>query len=43
MKRLVMELNRSAVLEAPEKNIPWFHDRYCMENVLPLLGRHGKK
>ncbi len=30
----MFQLNRIVVLECPHLEIPWFHDRYCEENIV---------
>ena len=37
----LMELNRAVVLRYPEYGVPWFHDKYCIENMAKL--REGNK
>lgn len=31
LKNLVMNLNRSVILECPHLDVPWFHDQYCQD------------
>jgi hypothetical protein len=34
IERLMMELNRSAILECPQLDVPWFHEQYCIDNTV---------
>jgi len=36
LRKTLMELNRSVVLRHPEFGVPWFHSKYCQENVKEL-------
>nr|KAG5709046.1 hypothetical protein BaRGS_004685 [Batillaria attramentaria] len=31
LKNLVMNLNRSVILECPHLDVPWFHEQYCRD------------
>lgn len=31
IRQNLMELNRAVCLEYPERDIPWFHEKYCQE------------
>ena len=33
LRRSLMELNRAVVLRHPEYGIPWFHEKFCSENI----------
>ena len=28
---MLMELNRSVCIDMPEADVPWFHEKYCLE------------
>lgn len=34
VRQLMMELNRAVCLDCPQADIPWFHEKYCLENVV---------
>jgi len=36
LRRSLMQLNRSVVLRNPEFGVPWFHKKYCHDNVKEL-------
>jgi len=38
-----MELNRAVVLRYPQYGVPWFHQKYCLENHQQMLGNNGTK
>lgn len=29
LKNIMMQLNRSVILECPHLDVPWFHQHYC--------------
>ena len=29
VEQLMMELNRSVILDCPQLDVPWFHESYC--------------
>ncbi|KAK7115473.1 FAST kinase domain-containing protein 1, mitochondrial-like [Littorina saxatilis] len=33
LKNLMMQLNRSVILECPHLDVPWFHEQYCREKA----------
>jgi len=39
----LMELNRAVVLRYPQYGVPWFHQKYCLENHQQMLGNNGTK
>ena len=41
LRRTLMELNRGVVLRYPDYGVPWFHEKYCIENA-PELKQLGK-
>ncbi|CAB3375268.1 Hypothetical predicted protein [Cloeon dipterum] len=36
VRQAMMELNRAVCLDYPEADIPWFHEKYCQENITPF-------
>ena len=36
LRNSLMELNRAVVLRYPEYGVPWFHEKYCIENEAKL-------
>lgn len=33
VRRTLMELNRSVCIDMPEAGVPWFHEKYCQEQM----------
>ena len=33
VRRALMELNRSVCIDMPESGVPWFHEKYCQEQI----------
>ncbi|XP_059479937.1 FAST kinase domain-containing protein 1, mitochondrial [Neocloeon triangulifer] len=33
VRQLMMELNRGICLDLPQADVPWFHEKYCQENI----------
>ena len=33
VRRTLMELNRSVCIDMPEAGVPWFHEKYCIEQT----------
>ncbi|KZS20741.1 putative FAST kinase domain-containing protein 1 [Daphnia magna] len=33
VRRTLMELNRSVCIDMPEAGVPWFHEKYCQEQI----------
>lgn len=33
VRRALMELNRSVCIDMPESGVPWFHEKYCQEQM----------
>jgi len=44
LRQTLMELNRGVVLRHPEYGVPWFHEKYCVENAAELkqLGKSAR-
>ena len=38
LRMLLMNLNRLVCICFPEYNVPWFHEKYCIEHEKNLLG-----
>ena len=38
LRRSLMNLNRLVCICFPEYNVPWFHEKYCIEHEKKLLG-----
>ena len=39
LKNMMMQLNRSVILECPHLDVPWFHEEYCQEQAKLLAGK----
>ena len=42
VRQLMMELNRAVCLDCPQADIPWFHEKYCQDNIV-RPSNHSKK
>ncbi|XP_076449755.1 FAST kinase domain-containing protein 1, mitochondrial-like [Babylonia areolata] len=43
VRNLMMQLNRSVILECPHLDVPWFHQHYCQEMVKTSAARDFQK
>ncbi|KAL8589915.1 hypothetical protein ACOMHN_024002 [Nucella lapillus] len=43
VRNLMMQLNRSVILECPHLDVPWFHQHYCQDRVQTSASKDFRK